>query len=327
MTSNTTTGISKKAKFRFDARSFRRFFPIIFLAVMIIIFTILNPHFLSWQNFTIILVQIATLLVSAMGITFVIMAGSIDLSVGSILAMSAVTTALTVPYLGVFAFIPAVLTGLFAGLLNGVIFSIGRVPSFIATMGIQVALRGVVLIVTKGVPIQIKDQLFLKVFSGRSFFKIPNTAYFAIAIVFISYILLEKTAFGKEVRAVGGGERIAHLSGIKVTRVKVMVYCIAGLMYGVAGMLQGARNLAATATLGEGFELDVIAAVVVGGTPLSGGVGGVPGTILGVFIIQILSNGMNMMGLSPYLQNIVKGLVLIAAVFVSVDRSKKAEVK
>lgn len=321
----TVNKSSWKDKFR--NKSFRDYFPIIFLVVMCIVFGMMNKRFFSWNNFTVILVQVVTLLVSGMGATFVIMTGSIDLSVGSVLAFSAVVTALTVPRFGVFAFVFAILAGALCGLVNGIVFAIGRVPSFIATMGSLTALRGVVLILTQGVPIQINDEKFLTVFSGRSFLGIPNTAIFMVIIVIVSYIILEKTPFGKEARAIGGGERVAELAGIKVVKTKVLVYMWAGTMFGIAGLLQSARVLAATATLGEGFELDVIAAVVVGGTPLSGGVGGIGGTILGAFIIQILSNGMNMMGLSPYLQSIVKGCVLVLAVFISIDRTKKAETK
>lgn len=322
-----TAANKKSLKDRFKGKSFRDYFPVIFLIVMCIVFSFMNERFLSWNNFMVILVQIVTLMVCGMGMTFVIMTGSIDLSVGSILALSAVMVALTVPKFGVFAFVFAIITGAVCGLLNGLIFAIGRVPSFIATLGTVTALRGVVLILTQGVPIQISDQAFLTVFSGRAFLGIPNTAIFMLILILISYVILEKTPFGKEVRAIGGGERVAELAGIKVVKTKVLVYIWAGLMFGIAGLLQGARVLAATATLGEGFELDVIAAVVLGGTSMSGGVGGIGGTILGAFIIQILSNGMNMMGLSPYLQSIVKGLVLVLAVFISIDRKKKTEVK
>lgn len=301
-------------------KTIRSYFPIIFLMGMCLVFSLNNDRFFTWNNVTIILVQIVTLLVSAMGATFVIMAGSIDLSVGSILALSAVVTALAVPSMGVWAFIPAILVGAICGLVNGIIVAIGRVPSFITTMGTVTALRGIVLIITQGTPIPIKDRNFLNTFSGRGIFNLPNTAFFALAIVIISYILMEKTPFGKELRAVGGGERVAELTGIKVIRIKILAFVFAGTMFGIAGLLQASRVLAATATLGIGFELNVIAAVVVGGTALSGGVGGIMGTILGALIIQVLSNGMNMIGFNAYYQNVVTGIVLILAVFISVDR-------
>jgi ribose transport system permease protein len=135
------------------------------------------------------------------------------------------------------------------------------------------------------------------------------------------------TIFARELKATGGGERVARLTGIRVDRVKILMFALLGLLCGIAGLLQSARAMAATSQLGEGLELDVIAAVVVGGTPLTGGLGSVQGTILGVLIITILSNGMNMAGVDPYLQNIVKGVVLIASVFVTIDRKKIGIIK
>ena len=319
--------MGEKLKERLKGKAFRDYFPIIFLIVMCIVFGFMNKHFLTWHNFTVILTQIVTLMVCGMGLTFVIMTGSIDLSVGSTLAISAVVTALAVPKFGIFSIFFAVLVGAFAGLVNGVIFAIGRVPSFIATLGTMTVTRGIVLIITQGVPIQINDQSFLQVYSGKAVIGMPNTAFFMIGAIVLAYIFLEKTPFGKEIRAVGGGERVAELAGIKVTKGKILSYVWAGVMFGIAGLLQAARVMAATATLGEGFEMDVITAVVVGGTPMSGGVGSIGGTILGAFVIQILSNGMNMMGLSPYFQSIVKGSILVLAVFISIDRKKKTQVK
>ena len=138
----------------------------------------------------------------------------------------------------------------------------------------------------------------------------------------VAAIIFNHTVFGREVRAVGGGERVALLSGIRVNNVKLWVFVLCGALCGLAGLLQSARTMAATAQLAQGLELDVIAAVVVGGTPLTGGIGRIRGTVLGVLIIAILSNGMNMTGVDPYLQNILKGLVLIIAVFLTIDRSK-----
>ena len=174
--------------------------------------------------------------------------------------------------------------------------------------------------------VSIEDEAFLDVYSGRSF-SIPHSALIAIALIAIAAVVLNLTVFGREVRAIGGGERIAFLTGIKVERVKIVVFGLVGLLCGMAGLLQAARSMAATAQLGEGLELDAIAAVVVGGTPLTGGVGSIQGTILGALIITILSNGMNIIGLDPYFQNIVKGLVLILSVFVTIDRKKIGIIK
>ena len=216
--------------------------------------------------------------------------------------------------------------GLLAGLVNGVIVAKGKVPSFIVTLGTMVVYRGVVLYFTRGAPVSIENEAFLDVYSGRSY-SIPHSALIAIALIAIAAVVLNLTVFGREVRAIGGGERIAFLTGIKVERVKIVVFGLVGLLCGMAGLLQAARSMAATAQLGEGLELDAIAAVVVGGTPLTGGVGSIQGTILGALIITILSNGMNIIGLDPYFQNIVKGLVLILSVFVTIDRKKIGIIK
>ena len=156
---------------------------------------------------------------------------------------------------------------------------------------------------------------------------VSHAALIALVIAAVCYVIYNHTVFGREVRAIGGGERVAILTGIAVDRVKLTMFVMLGLLCGLAGLLQGARVMAATAQLGIGLELDVIASVVVGGTPLTGGVGSIQGTILGVLIIAVLSNGMNMMSVDPYFQSIIKGIVLVAAVFVTIDRSKISIIK
>jgi ribose transport system permease protein len=304
----------------------KRLVPLIVLAVMCLAFGSLSGRFLQFQNAMIILQQAVVLLVSALGMTFVIVAGSIDLSVGSIVGLAALTAAVTSDSLGVAAVIPCCAIGLAAGLLNGVVIAKGKVPSFIVTMGAMVVYRGVILFWTRGAPISIENEPFLDVYSGRTW-GIPHPALIALGLVVIAHVLLNYTVFGRELRAVGAGERVAVLTGIRVPRVKIAMFALLGLMCGMAGLLQGARTMAATSQLGEGLELDVIAAVVVGGTPLTGGIGTIGGTILGALIITILSNGMNMIGVDPYIQNIVKGLVLVGAVFVTIDRAKIGIIK
>jgi ribose transport system permease protein len=304
----------------------KRLVPVVLLAVMCLAFGSLSGRFLQFQNAMIILQQAVVLLVSALGMTFVIVAGSIDLSVGSIVGLAALTAAVTSDQLGVAALVPCCAVGLAAGLLNGIVIAKGKVPSFIVTMGAMVVYRGVILFWTRGAPISIENEPFLDVYSGRTA-GIPHPALIALALVLIAHVLLNYTVFGRELRAVGAGERVAVLTGIRVPRVKIAMFGLLGLMCGMAGLLQGARTMAATSQLGEGLELDVIAAVVVGGTPLTGGIGTIGGTILGALIITILSNGMNMIGVDPYIQNIVKGLVLVGAVFVTIDRAKIGIIK
>ncbi len=274
----------------------------------------------------IVLQQSVVLMCAALGMTFVVVGGSIDLSVGSILALSALATAMSSSVLGVFAFIPGIAIGGLCGLLNGLIFAKGKVPSFIATMGMMTTYRGIVLLFTKGAPVSIESEPFIDIFAGRSF-GIPHSSFFAILSIVVAYILFNKTVFGREVLAIGGGEKVARLSGLKIDKIKIKMFIILGLLTGVAGMLQAGRVMAATAQLGEGFELDVIASVVLGGTPLTGGYGTIQGTILGAFIITILSNGMNMIGVDPYMQQIIKGLVMVLAVFITIDRKKIGLIK
>lgn len=311
---------------RFGREEARRLFPILLLIVLAAAFTFASSRFLQFNNLMIVAQQAVVLLVAALGMTFVIIAGSIDLSVGAIVALSALVAAKTSGSLGIFALAPACAMGLLAGLVNGVVVAKGKVPSFIVTLGTMVVYRGIVLYFTRGAPISIEDETFLNVYSGRTL-SIPHSALIAIALIAVTAVVLNLTVFGREVRAVGGGERIAFLTGIKVERVKIAVFGLVGLLCGMAGLLQAARSMAATAQLGEGLELDAIAAVVVGGTPLTGGVGSIQGTILGALIITILSNGMNIIGLDPYFQNIVKGLVLVLSVFVTIDRKKIGIIK
>jgi ribose transport system permease protein len=304
----------------------RRFFPIFLLVALAVAFSLTSSRFLQFNNLMIVAQQAVVLLVAALGMTFVVIAGSIDLSVGAIVAIAALVAAKTSGSIGVLAILPACAIGVVCGLVNGLIVAKGKVPSFIVTLGAMVVYRGIVLYFTRGAPVSIENESFLDAYSGRTA-SIPNSVLIALVLIGVAVFTLNLTVFGREVRAIGGGERIAHLSGIRVDRAKILIFVLSGLLCGMAGLLQGARAMAATAQLGEGLELDAIAAVVVGGTPLTGGVGSIQGTILGALIITILSNGMNIIGLDPYFQNIVKGLVLVLSVFITIDREKIGIIK
>ncbi len=304
----------------------RRSFPAIFLVLLVIVFTSLSHRFLSLDNLSTVLEQGTVLLVTALGASFIIMAGSIDISVGAIVAMSALTAAFTADTMGAFAVIPAIAVGALCGCLNGLLLAVGKVPSFVATLGAQVVYRGIVLYFTKGAPVEIRNDNFLDTYSSISF-GIPHTVIIGLALAVIAWAIFKFTVFGREVLAIGGGERVSILTGIAVTRVKIQMFLLLGALCGMAGLLQGARTMAATSQLGIGLELDVIASVVVGGTPLTGGLGSITNTFLGVLIVTLLSNGMNMAGVDPYLQSIIKGAVLIAAVFINIDRKKIGVIK
>jgi ribose transport system permease protein len=311
---------------RLSREAVQRFFPVLLLVILVAVFALASPRFLQFNNLMIVAQQAVVLVVAALGMTFVIIAGSIDLSVGAIVALAALVTAATAPSLGVFAIVPAGAIGVVCGLVNGIIVAKGKVPSFIVTLGAMVVYRGIVLFFTRGAPISIEDESFLNVYSGRSL-NVPHSVLIALVLIAAAAAILNLTVFGREVRAIGGGERIAFLTGIRVVRVKIAIFALLGLLCGLAGLLQGARAMAATAQLGEGLELDAIAAVVVGGKTLTGCVGSIQGTILGELIITILSNGMNIIGLDPYFQNIVKGLVLVLSVFFTIDRKKIGIIK
>lgn len=317
---------SSLTNLNFSREKVSRFFPLLLLLSLCIAFSMMSQRFLTIGNSMIIAQQAVVLLVTALGMTFVIVAGSIDLSVGAVVALSALAAAMTSSAMGPFAIVPACLVGLFCGLLNGIVIAKGKVPSFIVTLGAMVIYRGIVLLFTRGAPVSIEDEQFLNLYAGRTL-GVPHSALIALIFVALCAVILNLTVFGREVKAVGGGERVARLTGIQIDRVKIGMFALLGLLCGVAGLLQSSRAMAATAQLGEGLELDVIAAVVVGGTPLTGGIGSIQGTILGVFIITILSNGMNMVGVDPYLQNIVKGLVMVASVFITIDRRKIGIIK
>ncbi|RVT84336.1 ABC transporter permease [Rhodobacteraceae bacterium CCMM004] len=320
------TDTAGRARGRSAVDRLRNWFPLALLLVLCLGFGVMSDRFLSVNNALIVMQQSAVLLVAALAMTFVIISGSIDLSVGSMVAISALAASALSATLGVWAILPAIAVGFLCGAVNGALFAYGKIPSFIVTLGTLVIFRGVVLLYTGGAPVSITDRDFLGFYTGRTL-GVPNTVLIALSATVVAAAILNQTVFGREVRAIGGGERVALLSGINVNRVKFWIFVLAGALCGLAGLLQSARTMAATAQLAQGLELDVIAAVVVGGTPLTGGVGHIRGTVLGVLIIAILSNGMNMTGVDPYLQNIVKGLVLIAAVFLTIDRSKISIIK
>ena len=224
----------------------KKYIPIIALLLLIVFFSLLQARFFTFSNAMIVLQQSVVLMCAALGMTFVVVGGSIDLSVGSILALSALATAMSSSVLGVFAFIPGIAIGGLCGLLNGLIFAKGKVPSFIATMGMMTTYRGIVLLFTKGAPVSIESEPFIDVFAGRSF-GIPHSSFFAVLSIVVAYIMFNKTVFGREVLAIGGGEKVARLSGLKIDKIKIKMFIILGLLTGVAGMLQAGRVMAATA--------------------------------------------------------------------------------
>ncbi|MBD2449392.1 ribose ABC transporter permease [Nostoc sp. FACHB-152] len=292
------------------------------LVIICILFSLLTPNFFTAGNAVNILRQASINIVLATGMTFVILTGGIDLSVGSILAVSAVVAVLVslLPALGWIAVPAALVTGLLLGLLNGAIITFMDVPPFIVTLGSLTALRGAAYLVANGTTVINRNINFA--WMGNSYVgPIPWLVIIALLTVAVSWFVLRQTVLGVQIYAVGGNEKAARLTGIKVNRVLLFVYGVSGLLAGLAGIMSASRLYSATGMLGQGYELDAIAAVILGGTSFTGGIGTIGGTLLGALIIAVLNNGLTLLNMSYFWQLVVKGLVIIAAVMI--DRLRR----
>lgn len=298
--------------------------PVIALVFLVIVITVLNPSFVSINNLMNLLRQVSVNGFIAFGMTFVILTGGIDLSVGSTLALSgAITASFLASGLNPFiAILIGLMTGAMLGAINGVLISKGGMAPFISTLATMTIYRGATLVFTDGNPITgIGESDFFN-FIGRGYMLgIP----FPVILMFICYILLfvllHKTTFGRKTYAIGGNEKASKIVGVKIDKIKILIYTISGVMASISGIILTSRLNSAQPTAGNAFEMDAIAAVVLGGTSLSGGRGRIFGTLIGAIIIGTLNNGLNLLGVSSFYQQIVKGLVIVAAVLM--DRRKK----
>ena len=288
-----------------------------------IVFGAINPNFWSVTNLANVSRQMSILALLALGQTFAILSGGIDLSVGSLLALVSVVCAQRMKEFGLaFGIGAGVLAGGFAGLVNGLIIARARVPAFIATLGMLVAARGAALVLSGGLPIAGLPREFLTLGAGYlGPFPIPTVI--AIVAFALAHVILSRTRFGRYVYAMGSNEEAAVLSGINVAKYKMLVYITSGLFAGVAGVILTARVISGQPTLGEVQELYSIAAVVIGGGRISGGVGGVWTTLMGVLVLGILGNGLNLVQVSSYIQNIVIGAIIVGAVWIDLARERR----
>lgn len=292
------------------------------LVAICVIFSLVTPNFLSLGNFLNVIRQASINIVLATGMTFVILTGGIDLSVGSILGVTAVVGVLVslVPGLGWFAVPAALIAGVFLGLLNGSLVAYLGLPPFIVTLGSYTALRGVAYLVANGTTVINRNLNFAWV--GNNYVgPIPWLVIIAFLAVLASWFVLRRTVLGRHIYAVGGNIRAARLTGIKVSRVLLFVYGVSGLLSGLGGIMSASRLYSATGMLGQGYELDAIAAVILGGTSFTGGIGTIWGTLLGALIIALLNNGLTLMNVSFFWQLVVKGLVIIIAVTIDKVRT------
>ena len=286
------------------------------LIILGVVFELMSGRFMSYQNLSIVLQQASINTVLAAGMTFVILTGGIDLSVGSILAASAMVAILgsLIPEWGMLGIPAALLVGLGLGLVNGALIAFAGLPPFIVTLGSLTAVRGLARLLG-GDTTQFNPQLPFDFIGNGTLFGLPWLVWIAFAVVLISWFILRRTVLGVHIYAVGGNPDAARLTGIKVWAVLLFVYAFSGLASGLGGVMSAARLYAANGLqLGQSYELDAIAAVILGGTSFVGGIGSIWGTLIGALIIAILSNGLILVGVSDIWQFIIKGLVIIGAV-------------
>ncbi|MCK0713566.1 ribose ABC transporter permease [Chromohalobacter sarecensis] len=286
------------------------------LILLAIAFELMTGKFLSFNNISIVMQQASINIVLAAGVTFVILTGGIDLSVGSVLAASAIAAVEVSlwPGLGMLGIPIGLLVGLVLGLVNGVLIAFLRLPPFIVTLGSLTAVRGLARLLGDDTTIFNPDLPFAFI-GNESLMGIPWLIIIALAVVLFSWFILRATVLGTWIYAIGGNHEAARLTGIKVSLVLLFVYGVSGLLAGLGGVMSTARLYAANGLqLGQAYELDAIAAVILGGTSLVGGVGSIWGTLIGALIIAVLSNGLILVGVSDIWQFIIKGLVIIIAV-------------
>jgi ribose transport system permease protein len=296
------------------------------LLALALVLWALTPHFLTISNLLNIAEQATIIAIIAVGMTFVIITGGIDLSVGSVLAFAGVVMA-SVLHSGLplpLALIVGLAAGLLCGVINGLLITVGRLPPFIATLGMMSVARGAALMFTEGRPISGFSESFRSLATGEVL-RIPAPVIIMIGVYVIAHFVLRRTKLGRYTYAIGGNEEAALLSGINVKLYKTMVYGIAGLLSGLAAILLTARLNSAQPIAGMSYELDAIAATVIGGTSLLGGEGTVVGTLIGALIMAVLRNGLNLLGVSSFIQQIVIGTVIIVAVLIDMALKRRGK--
>lgn len=286
-------------------------------AVIVLILGVLSPEFRTVSNFLSLIRQSAVNGLIAFGMTVVILTGGIDLSVGSVLALCTSVCAMMISS-GVnvgLAMTASLALGVILGGIGAVMIAYGKIQPFIATLVTMTIYRGITMIITGGKPVSKLGESALLNGIGRGvFLGIPVPVWILAVIFFIFLFILKKMIIGRKIYAVGSNDKAAALAGVNINGVKILVYSISGLMSALAGLILLSRLGSAQPTLGSGYELDAIAAVAVGGTSMSGGRGQIYGTLIGVLIIAVLNNGLNIMGVSSYYQEVVRGIVILLAV-------------
>ena len=298
---------------------------ILALIILMIFVSILNPAFLQSNNLLNLMRQLIINGFIALGMTFVILTGGIDLSVGSTLALtSAIFAGLLQNGMNTgLAILIALVLGLVLGLLNGILITKGKLAPFIVTLATMTIFRGLTLVYTDGRPIAgPRDDFAFKFLGKGQFLGIPFQVILFILAFLVLWMILNKTALGRKIYAGGGNEKASFISGINIDKVKIWVYVISSLMAVLSGLVLTSRLNSAQPTAGAAYEMDAIAAVVLGGTSMTGGSGSLTGTLIGILILGVLNNGLNLLGVSSFYQQIVKGIVILIAVLIDRKRNK-----
>lgn len=295
------------------------------LVIMVVALSLLSPVFLTQNNILSVGRQMFSNICLSLGMTFVIIIGGIDLSVGAIVALSGITSVGLVIN-GGWAVAPAVIAGILigtlCGILNGCIISWLKVPAFIVTMAMMNVARGAAQIYTGGTAIRIQSvDAFTQLGVGR-LFNVPYQIYYAVVLIILATLVLNRTKFGTYVFATGGNRLAARLSGIKTARIERITYTISGTMAGITGVILSARMYSAQPSVGDGLELDAIAACVLGGVSMSGGMGRISGTIIGAIIIGLINNGLNLMSVNSYWQLVAKGVIILLAIAIDAMKNR-----
>lgn len=299
---------------------------LVFLVVLFFVITIADKKgvFLSTGNLLNVMRQVATNVFVACGMTFILIAGGIDLSIGAVIAITGMTSAYMsmsgIPF--IICAIAGLFVGVIAGFVNGVIISRTNLQPFIVTYSTQIIMRGMVYVITGAGTYRITNNAFLA-FGGASLGSIPWPVIYMIIVVALMVVLLNYTRFGRHIYSIGGNAKAAQFAGINITKIKILIYTLSGLLASLAGLVLTSRNSSMQPGLAVGAEMDAIAAVVLGGTSMAGGQGAIGGTVIGAFIIGFINNGLNLLGMNSFWQYIVKGIVILIAVYLDYIKNKK----
>ncbi|HNY93714.1 MAG TPA: ABC transporter permease [Flexilinea sp.] len=322
--SQATVEVPTKQKAKMSRQKRQILSTLAALLMLFLFFTLANRNFISMMNILNILKQATPIIIIAIGQTFVLITAGIDLSIGSVIACSGVVAAIFMrDGMPVWiSMVAGLLFGVLVGVINGSLIVYGKLPAFIATMGTMTTVRGLALFLTQGIPIGSLPKEFTQIGTQRTF-NVPNQVYIMAILAIIFGFVLSKTKIGRYTYAMGSNYEATRLSGVNVNLTLIIVYTISGFLAAWAGMIMTANVISAAPTAGDGYELDAVASSVIGGASTLGGEGIIPGTVLGALVIATLRNGLNLSGASPFIQKMIIGIVIIAAVFI--DRFKRED--